>query len=270
MNKKTNLAEDLTVPIYFWNRKRRETLKMINRNLAGIFPKGQPHFLFVDLGSGRGEDLIAIYQGLKPELRSRVSFTGVDAISERLEIARRDSKQKNISGINFMLHDITDRLPFEDGTVDFVYSSEVVEHLPSPESFFKEIRRILKPQGYLLMTTMNQPNFFEIEYWRAKYCKDYRSQRIDDTHGEKIVLGGKSIEIFGHISLRTIAQWDSALEAEGFRLADVARGAIRYALPEKINRSFVFRNALLLLERLLDFFSAVFGQKLFLSNYSSL
>lgn len=48
--------------------------------------------------------------------------------------------------------DLTGRLPFEDGFADTVVSFMVFEHLPEPEVFLQECRRILRPGGSLHLT----------------------------------------------------------------------------------------------------------------------
>ena len=50
----------------------------------------------------------------------------------------------------------SDRFPFKDNFFDFVLCTEVLEHLPqSPLHAINEIRRVLMPQGKLLLTTPN-------------------------------------------------------------------------------------------------------------------
>jgi SAM-dependent methyltransferase len=44
------------------------------------------------------------------------------------------------------------RLPFGTGTVDTVLSTEVLEHLPDPARCVRELQRVLKPGGRLLLT----------------------------------------------------------------------------------------------------------------------
>lgn len=45
------------------------------------------------------------------------------------------------------------RLPFKDASVDGVLSSEVLEHVPDPALFMREVERVLRPDGKLLLTT---------------------------------------------------------------------------------------------------------------------
>src|SRR5436190_14960421 len=44
------------------------------------------------------------------------------------------------------------KIPFPDGEFDYVFSTEVMEHVPEPKDFLNEIYRVLKPGGVLIMT----------------------------------------------------------------------------------------------------------------------
>ena len=43
-------------------------------------------------------------------------------------------------------------LPFDDNSIDLVYSISVLEHIPDPAQIISEIHRVLKPEGHLLLT----------------------------------------------------------------------------------------------------------------------
>jgi ubiquinone/menaquinone biosynthesis C-methylase UbiE len=48
------------------------------------------------------------------------------------------------------------RLGFQDNTFSLVTSIEVIEHLPEPEKYVVEIRRVLKADGTLVLSTPNK------------------------------------------------------------------------------------------------------------------
>jgi len=46
-------------------------------------------------------------------------------------------------------------LPFPSGSVDCIVSSECIEHTPSPRQAVREMLRVLRPGGFLFLTTPN-------------------------------------------------------------------------------------------------------------------
>jgi SAM-dependent methyltransferase len=59
---------------------------------------------------------------------------------------------------HFAVGDLCASLPFEDACFDLVYANFVVEHLDAPEAAFREWRRVLRPQGALILLTSNRAN----------------------------------------------------------------------------------------------------------------
>ncbi|MBX3426432.1 MAG: class I SAM-dependent methyltransferase [Pirellulales bacterium] len=52
-----------------------------------------------------------------------------------------------------------DAWPVEDASIDLAVANSVVEHVERPEKFFAEMRRVLKPGGYLCVRTYNVWNY---------------------------------------------------------------------------------------------------------------
>ena len=48
------------------------------------------------------------------------------------------------------------RLPLDDGAVDVAAAVEVIEHLENPRAFMRELARVTKPGGWIVVTTPNQ------------------------------------------------------------------------------------------------------------------
>ena len=58
----------------------------------------------------------------------------------------------------FVVADLCRPLPFADGSFDLVYANFVVEHLVAPAEAFREWRRVLRPDGSLILLTSNVAN----------------------------------------------------------------------------------------------------------------
>lgn len=65
-------------------------------------------------------------------------------------------------------------LPFENNQFETILSFETIEHLPSPHIFIKELYRILKPEGYLVLTTPNI--LWEPVHWIAAITNKHHSE----------------------------------------------------------------------------------------------
>lgn len=65
-----------------------------------------------------------------------------------------------------------EHIPFPDNTFSTVICSEVLAHLKNPQAVINEMRRVLKPDGYLILTTrfVFPLNDSPMDYWRfTKY-----------------------------------------------------------------------------------------------------
>jgi SAM-dependent methyltransferase len=101
---------------------------------------------FLDAGCGDGRYLAA----LAGELPARA--VGVD-ISERiLETARARAAGAELVRANL------ESLPFPDGAFDLVLSSQVIEHVLDAPAAARELARVLRPDGVLIISTDNERN----------------------------------------------------------------------------------------------------------------
>jgi len=122
----------------------------ILRKVSRIQSKGKQA---LDVGSGRGHLSVAL-----AKLGWSVALVDVEE-----KLSAKDTKimcQKY--QMNPKICDLScDLIPFEDNLFDLIIFTEVIEHLPcNPVNVMKEILRVLKQGGHLILTTPNQNNLF--------------------------------------------------------------------------------------------------------------
>ena len=80
-----------------------------------------------------------------------LSLAGSDANPKAIEWARR-----NLSGIDFRINALEPPLPFAEKSFDLVYALSVFTHIPLAwqHRWLEELRRVLRPEGYLLCTVL--------------------------------------------------------------------------------------------------------------------
>lgn len=103
----------------------------------------------IDLGCGPANQLVQI-AALNPE----IEFVGVDMSQEMLKHARIHVTNAGISNASFLTADITELEQFASHSIDGVMSTVSLHHLPTEghlEGCFREIRRILKPEGAIYL-----------------------------------------------------------------------------------------------------------------------
>jgi len=65
------------------------------------------------------------------------------------------AKDFSDAGIEFVKSDIEQKLPYGNESFDVVFAGELIEHLVDTDGLLGEIRRVLKRDGFLVITTPN-------------------------------------------------------------------------------------------------------------------
>jgi len=98
----------------------------------------------LDLGCGDGSLTIEVAKAVKAK---KIYCVDIDARALSVAEAR--------GAKTFLLDLSKDKIPLQDNSVDLVTSFEVIEHLINPDNMLKEVYRVLKFNGYLLISTPN-------------------------------------------------------------------------------------------------------------------
>ncbi len=132
---------------------------------------------------------------------------GIDTDRGALSLAASIGNELGVRRVRFAAADAL-RLPLRDGEWDCALCAEVIEHIPRPEILLREIRRVLKPGGALILSTPNRTNL-------ARNPFKKRPVREDDPH----------------VSVKGVGEWKRVFKQHGFRLERLSRGSLLQGGP---------------------------------------
>lgn len=127
-----------------------------------------------------------------------------------------DREASRVPGLRHQACDLNRPLPFPDGHFDAAISIEGIEHLENPYGFLKELGRVLKAGGRLVLTTPNIASLrSRVRFFGSAF-----------THHGKLPLDGERPSPMHHISLLTYPQLHYGLKRAGFSVDGL--GGCRY------------------------------------------
>lgn len=154
---------------------------------------------------------------------------GIDYDVGQLRVAAANSRRLGLGSVHLFAWDLTRRFPFRDSTFDAVLFLDVIEHLEPRREVLAEIRRVLKPQGRLLVSAPNRETSWrrhlraaglfsfsdpdhKVEYTREEFLAELRAGGFEpegpvmpvvyDTPWAGLIdaIGGVSLRLYARLS----------------------------------------------------------------------
>jgi 2-polyprenyl-3-methyl-5-hydroxy-6-metoxy-1,4-benzoquinol methylase len=151
----------------------------------------------VDIGCGSG-----IYTRSFPgRFSTRI---GIDLAPHKLSFARlADQFSSYVAASVF-------NLPIASGSADFALCSEVLEHFANPTEVLREVYRILRPKGELVLSSPNRVDIGSLVSWSVGRGPPHSSRKLStpDMHGHYWYFAPRHLVVL--------------LESAGFDVIDVS------------------------------------------------
>ncbi len=187
-----------------------------------IEPSNQAKIL--DIGVFRGELIIERVKNIK-----------------KPDIYAVDKDQKAVTscqklGIKAVKCDIEKGLPFKANFFEIVSANQIIEHLINIDLFIKEIHRVLKPGGFLLLATENLSSWHNIFALILGWQAFSQHLSVHKNLGNPIrMLDSKDFDHDMHIKIFTLRGLKELVELYNLKVEKVY-GAGYYPFPTPFSR----------------------------------
>jgi SAM-dependent methyltransferase len=209
-------------------RRVFESTEGLNRQVILGLVEPCPTGALLDCGCGDGvfTRQVAARAGIQSEVH------GVEMHEPAAEAAER-------GGVHVKRADLNQGLPYPDARFEIVHANQVIEHLHDTDGFLREIRRVLRPGGTVLLSTNNLASWHNLVSLALGY------QPMPTHASDEVILGnplnpmrGERHPHPGRAHWRVFA-WRGLLElvAHHGLPAERALGVGYYPLPPSLARA---------------------------------
>ena len=136
-----------------WDGMQQSFFSEDVRNFAYSLAEIREGQIAADIGAGTG----FMTHGL---LQAGLKVVAVDQSLEMLELLKK--KYFGCKGLECLEGD-SDKLPLKDHSVDYVFANMFLHHVAAPATAIKEMYRILKPGGRMVITDLDRHDFTELQ-----------------------------------------------------------------------------------------------------------
>jgi ubiquinone/menaquinone biosynthesis C-methylase UbiE len=120
-----------------------QSRRTAERNAGFLLPHLKPGMRVLDAGCGGGSITVGLADAVAPG-----EVVGIDVNERSVEAAGDLAKRKEASNVRFEVADVNE-LPFDDGSFDAVFSHALLQHVESPATAVRQMRRVVRPGGVI-------------------------------------------------------------------------------------------------------------------------
>lgn len=211
----------------YWNKNRVVKPNLLAREKVPLkFMKRimKPGVSFLDAGCGNGDFILEVMKRF-PKTQAK----GIDYSDIEVKEARK-------KGLDVIQGDFGEGIKFKKDYFDIIYTGEVIEHLYNPDFYLEEINRVLKDDGFVIITTPNLCAWFN----RILMPLGIQPLFLEPSTKSKLIGAGplrrfkKEAQPVGHIRIFTLQALKDLLHANGFKILDIKGAIYDEGFPKKL------------------------------------
>lgn len=169
----------------------------------------------LEIGSGEG-------YGIEYLSSKADQYTAIDKFPSQYDIS--DSEKKKV---HFHQMSVPPFKNIADNTFDFVVSFQVIEHIKDDSFFIREIYRVLKPGGKLILTTPNREMSITRNPW---HIREYLSNELENLVKKTF----SNVEMKGVFGSEKVMKYYQANKESVAKITRFDIFDLQYKLPRQI------------------------------------
>jgi len=203
-----------------------DSVKMNHKNILNLLDKDS-EAEFLDLGCDDGV--------LTKQFADKIGTSRVYGV----EIIEKSIAEAQKKGIKVSSFDLNKDFDFKDNSFDVVHANQVIEHLYDSDKFLSEIYRILKPNGYAVISTENASSwcniFSSIMGWQIFSLTNFSTLKSGIGNPFSLHSHNKTEDMksWNHIRIYNFLGLKEYFETVGFGVEHI-RGSGYFPLPSFI------------------------------------
>ncbi len=168
----------------------------------------------IEIGSGEG-------YGIEFLASKTEKYYAIDKFPSRFDLSKEEQKK-----VHFIQMNVPPLENIADNSFDFAVSFQVIEHIKDDDFFMREIYRVLKPGGKLILTTPNRRMSITRNPW---HIREYLANELESL---ALVIFDK-VEMNGVFGKEKVMRYYHANKASVAKFTRFDILNLQYKLPRK-------------------------------------
>lgn len=198
-----------------------EAVELNHKNISNLL-ENNSNAKFLDLGCDDGNLTMKLAKVI-----GTINIYGVEIVDEKIKIAEE-------KGIKIKKFDLNGKFDFPDSFFDVIHANQVIEHLYNSDNFLSEIHRVLKLDGYAIISTENASSwcniFASVMGWQIFSLTNFSNRRNGIGNPLALHKEKSDLKFWNHVRIYNIRGLKEYLGVFSFKVEKIS-GAGYFPLP---------------------------------------
>jgi len=204
----------------------KDNVENCKQSIITLCEAGNKNAQYLDCGCDNGDFTLQVAKKIKTK-----KLFGI-------EINPANAKIATERGVEIKAADLNKRFPYPNNSFDVITANQVIEHLTDTDHFAKEIKRVLKPEGYAIISTNNLSSWHNVVSLMLGFQPFPSDVSNTSSIGKLYKLSDNEEGSLAHLRIFTMKALIEFFKHHGFTVEEVV-GVGYYPFPTNIASFFL-------------------------------